>query len=216
MHEISHIPNNKKFPKFRNDCFNVSRLLFSNSGFIFHSQRSKQSLKPQRACPWRKIYGSMFFSPLSFFFYQNHPKLNEMFTPWTKNLYLFCCSIISWKLFRGSLIHGSAPPPRCCSPETMLRKCQSRWLVIVFWLYLCKRRRGCYIRVLHLRVCVCARAAILTRTHVNWTWASTSPPPRSPSPRFGGGLGRVEGGGVFVCQVPRPSRLCALPDSASP
>lgn len=113
-----------------------------------------------------------------------------MFTPWTKNLYLFCCSIISWKLFRGSLIHGSAPPPRCCSPETMLRKCQSRWLVIVFWLYLCKRRRGCYIRVLHLRVCVCARAAILTRTHVNWTWASTSPPPRSPSPRFGGGLGR--------------------------
>lgn len=105
MHEISHTPNNKKFPKFRNDCFNVSRLLFSNSGFIFHSQRSKQSLKPQRACPWRKIYGSMFFSPLSFFFYQNHPKLNEMFTPWTKNLYLFCCSIISWKLFRGSLIH---------------------------------------------------------------------------------------------------------------
>lgn len=217
MHEISDTPNNKKFPKFRNDCFNVSRLLFSNSGFIFHSQRSKQSLKPQRACPWRKIYGSMFFSPLSFFFTKTIQSVTKCLHREPRTCIYFVAL-----LFRGSYFvdhwftYGSAPPPRCCSPETMLRKCQSRWLVIVFWLYLCKRRRGCYIRVLHLRVCVCARAAILTRTHVNWTWASTSSPPRSPSPRFGGGLGRVEGGSVFVCQVPRPSRLCALPDSASP
>lgn len=218
MHEISHTPNNKKFPKFRNDCFNVSRLLFSNSGFIFHSQRSKQSLKPQRACPWRKIYGSMFFRLSPFFFYQNHPKRNEMFTPWTKNLYLFCCSIISWKLFRGSLIHvriGAASKMLFTgnyASEMSVSLISDRILAVPVQ----ASTRMLHSRAALARVCVCARAAILTRTHVNWTWASTSPPPRSPSLRFGGGLGRMEGGGVFVCQVPRPSRLCALPDSASP
>lgn len=166
MHEISDTPNNKKFPKFRNDCFNVSRLLFSNSGFIFHSQRSKQSLKPQRACPWRKIYGSMFFSPLSFFFTKTIQSLTKCLHREPRTCIYFVAL-----LFRGSYFvdhwftYGSAPPPRCCSPETMLRKCQSRWLVIVFWLYLCKRRRGCYIRVLlHARVRVRACSYFNTYT----------------------------------------------------
>ena len=165
------LPTTKKFPKFRNDCFNVSRLLFSNSGFIFHSQRSKQSLKTTRACPWRKIYGSMFFSPLffffSFFFFfaKNHPKRNEMFVHREPRTCIYFVAL----LFRGSYFadhwftYGSAPPPRCCSPETMLRKCQSRWLVIVFW----PVPVHASTRMLHSRVCTCACAcaAILTRTH---------------------------------------------------
>lgn len=100
MHEISHTPNNKKFPKFRNDCFNVSRLLFSNSGFIFHSQRSKQSLKPQRACPWRKIYGSIFFSPLSFFFTKTIQSVTKCLHREPRTCIYFVAL-----LFRGSLIH---------------------------------------------------------------------------------------------------------------
>lgn len=79
-----------------------------------------------------------------------------------RDLYFYFVAL----LFRGSLIHVriDVPPPRCCSPETMLRKCQSRWLVIVFWLYLRTRRRRCYVRVsARIRACACSYFNTYTR-----------------------------------------------------
>lgn len=161
----------------------------------------------------------MFFSPLFFFFFtKNHAKHNEMFTPWTENLYLFCCSVISWKLFRGSLIHvriGTASKMLFTgnyASEMSVSLISDRILAVPVHTSV---HADVTFACLHLCVCVCARATILTRTHVNWTWASTSPPYVLLLHDSAEDL-REEGGGVFVCQVPRPSRLCALPDSASP
>lgn len=135
----------------------MSRLLFSNSRFIFYSQRSKQSLKPQRVSVTQNLRQYVFFASLFFFFL---PKTMQSITKCLHHEPRTCIYFVAL-LFRGSYFvdhwftYGSAPPPRCCSPETMLRKCQSRWLVIVFWLYLCTRL---CTRMLHSRVCICACA----------------------------------------------------------
>lgn len=193
----------------------MSRLLFYNSRFIFYSQRSKQSLKPQRVSVTQDLRQYVFF--VLFFFFLSKTMQNI-----TKCLHheLRTCIYFVALLFRGSYFvdhwftYGSAPPPRCCSgnyaSEMSVSLISDRILAVPVHTSV---HADVTFACLHL--CVCARAAILTRTHVNWTWASTSPPYVLLLHDSAEDL-REEGGGVFVCQVPRPSRLCALPDSASP